>query len=823
MHINKDKIIRWIVALPLLAVALTTTLIMVMFIKLEQDSYTQQIENLQRDYLKKTKIQAQERVDHMADYLRESEKILRQEAQLEVKNITNLALNIITQVHQDNIDLPREIVLAKIKERLRGIRFFENFSGYFFVYDFDGTNVLLPTQVAFEGANMLHIKDSQGAFIVQDFIKIAKEKNADFYDWYWFKPSDAMMRKKIGYIAAYKPLEILVGTARYEEDIIASIKKSAKIYLENMSHLEDGGIFAYDGSGKLMATQKDAEQVQKSASQVSQIIRGSQIMPDGFFISHTTSMQFDTGSALAFNSSFVRYIQSFDWVVGVDTYGSKVKEVIAHQAQEIKTKRNKSLYNMSIVFFSVALLVFFVMFFISKRLKNIFDFYQKKLLLRHNKTKEQKKLLRYQANHDILTNLPNRGLLSERLAQLLKRAKREKYQVAVVFVDVDKFKMINDTHGHKVGDMLLQKIATKLKNAIRETDIAARLSGDEFIIVIDRCFDLADITTVLAKIKEYFEEPLSLETLKQSVKLSMGVSVYPQDGESGEMLMQKADTAMFKAKEEGRNNYKFFIPEMDTAAQAQQQLEKELKEALANEEFLLYYQPIVNSKSLHVEGFEALIRWNHPQRGIVEPNEFIMVAEESDLIIEIGDWVNKEAMRQVAYWYSLGLNPGRISINFAGKQLEQEGLFERIVELFAQTGCKPEWIGIEVVERFVMKNPQKSIALLQRFRELNIGVSIDDFGTGYSSLSYLRVLPITKLKIDRAFVKDIIQNHEDRAIAKTIIALANGLFLKSLAEGIETTEQRDFFIQNGCTQMQGYLFGKPLEAQAALQMLVQIP
>ena len=293
----------------------------------------------------------------------------------------------------------------------------------------------------------------------------------------------------------------------------------------------------------------------------------------------------------------------------------------------------------------------------------------------------------------------------------------------------------------------------------------------------------------------------------------MGVSVYPNDGESASMLLKNADIAMYKAKMEGRNRYKFFDQEMNQETNEHLEIERSLYKALANEEFELYYQPQLNLQTETIVGIEALIRWNHPVKGLVSPSYFIHIAEESELILEIGNWVLKEGMRQMKAWQDAGLNAGKLAINFAGKQLDSPKLISTVISTLKETGCKASWVEMEIVERFIMKDSTKSIALLKRIRELGVDISIDDFGTGHSSLAYLKHLPITKLKIDQSFVQNLEQSREDRAIARTIIELGRGLGLKVLAEGVETDAQRDFIYSSGCELMQGYLFSKPLSAQ----------
>jgi len=426
--------------------------------------------------------------------------------------------------------------------------------------------------------------------------------------------------------------------------------------------------------------------------------------------------------------------------------------------------------------------------------------------------KKQKKLLMHQVEHDILTGLPNRNLLQDRLTQAIKKASRDDKVLGVMFVDVDKFKSVNDSLGHDAGDMLLKTIALRMKNSIRETDTVARLSGDEFIVLLDGCKDVSDIFVAIKKLVNAFQEPFLMGNESFKITMSIGVSVYPHDGETASKLLKNADIAMYKAKSKGRNRYVFFDQEMNQETNEHLEIEKSLQKALIHNEFMIYYQPQINLQTEHIVGFEALIRWNHPTRGLTVPGYFIHIAEESELIVEIGNWVIAEVMRQIKVWYDMGLNPGKVAINIAGKQLESAGLIAFMIQNLKESGCRPEWIEMEIVERFIMKDTTKSIALLKRFRELGVDISIDDFGTGHSSLAYLKQLPITKLKIDQSFVQNLEESKEDRAIARTIIELGRGLGLKVLAEGVETKEQKEFIYTSGCELMQGYLFSKPISA-----------
>lgn len=820
MDLEKSKrIIAWIVFLPVLGVILTTVLLVGIYIKYENAEYLKESLKIQNKFLKDSKIRAKERVESIVTFLSSNEKILHSEARQEVKNIVFLAREIIQNVYYTNKNLPKSIIIQQIKDKLRNIRFFDDLSGYFFIYDLKGKSILLPTIPTFEDSSLYNYKNAKGKYVIQDIIKIAKNDLEGFYSWDWYKPNEKVLKKKIGYVSLYAPLGIVVGTAKYEENILSKVKKEAQEFLKNTRYDDGSYFFMYNSKGELLSEEKERNLFDNNLTVIKSVIKGAKESPDGFFISQAIRMKGDFSKSLQHSSVFVRYIKDLDWVVGINTYSQNLDSILMQKKKELEDDLHKNIQNIISISTLIVIVILLLMLEISKRLKRILRYYNNKLLIKHKKTLEQKKLLQHQIQHDTLTSLPNRTLLEDRLRQLLKRANREKYKIAVLFLDVDKFKFINDTYGHHIGDILLKKVARRLKRTVRNSDIVARLSGDEFIVVLDDCKDIHSILSVLNKFQDNFSKDFILENITQKMNLSIGVSIYPDDGQNVSELLRNADTAMLKVKEEGRGNYKFYTNEMNSEVEHELQVERELQEAIKNKEFELYYQPIVGAKNFRIEGLEALIRWNHPTRGFTYPDYFIEIAEDSNLIIQIGEWVTKEAMKQVSRWYEMGLRPGRVSINFASRQLAKDNLYDFIVEALEETNCRPEWIGIEVVERVIMRNPERSIQLLKQLRDINVGISIDDFGTGSSSLSYLKELPITKLKIDKAFINNLENSFEDRAIAKTILALGRGLYLKVLAEGVETQAQKEFLVRNGCTQMQGYLFSRPLNAKGVTELL----
>ena len=423
---------------------------------------------------------------------------------------------------------------------------------------------------------------------------------------------------------------------------------------------------------------------------------------------------------------------------------------------------------------------------------------------------EQKELLHYQAHHDALTELPNRILFTQRMEKCIERSSKSKIGFALFFIDLDKFKDINDSLGHEIGDKVLRIIALRLQSIIRKEDTLARLSGDEFTIIVSNFKEKKDASHLAEIILEILAEPIHIDREVLYVSGSIGIAIYPDNALDAEYLLKYADTAMYNAKEEGRNTYKFYTSEMTESALAHMSMKTALRQAIDNEEFFIHYQPQIETVNNTMVGLEALIRWDHPTRGILYPSSFIALAEETGLIVEIDRWIMKCAMKQISQWYAEGFNPGILALNLSIKQLEGNGFIQELKDNLEKFSFKAEWLELEITERQMMKKPDDVIAKLREINALGIGISIDDFGTGYSSLSLLKRLPINKLKIDRSFIDDILYDKDDVAIVQAIVALGKSLKLDLIAEGVETEEQKNFLVNKGCTHMQGHYFSYPV-------------
>jgi diguanylate cyclase (GGDEF)-like protein len=430
-----------------------------------------------------------------------------------------------------------------------------------------------------------------------------------------------------------------------------------------------------------------------------------------------------------------------------------------------------------------------------------------------SKRKMDEEELKYRATHDMLTGLPNRVLLLDRLAQAIASAKRHHLKAVVIFVDLDNFKIVNDALGHGIGDSLLKMVAARFTLLLRSTDTLARLGGDEFIVVLPDLENIKSIPQFLDRVLKDIAQPYNIDGHEVNISCSLGFSIYPDNGEDTETLLKTADNAMYQAKESGKNTFKFFTGEMQTHVSKRMEVENDLRHALINKEFFLEYQPKLDIKSNKLVGFEALVRWKHPKYGIIPPNDFIPIAEETGLIIPLGKWVLETACKQNKAWQSGGLVPLCMSVNISSRQCKEKNLFGIIKGILDGTGLESQYLELELTESLAMSNPKEFMKLLLQFKKLGIKTSIDDFGTGYSSLNYLRQFPVNCLKIDQSFIREIETKTGDLSIVKAIVSLGHSLNMSVIAEGVETKEQLLQLQAEECDEIQGFYLSRPISAK----------
>lgn len=451
----------------------------------------------------------------------------------------------------------------------------------------------------------------------------------------------------------------------------------------------------------------------------------------------------------------------------------------------------------------------------------IYDSHLDSKTRRHNAALEEANAqLHHAATHDPLTMLPNRALLADRLEQAIANAERHRSRFALLVVDLDRFKSVNDSLGHMAGDTMLREVARRLGRLLRKADTLARLGGDEFVLIVTEISGPHDVELVATKLQAAIAEPIPVSGVDLHISTSIGVSIFPDDAMDAAALLQSADAAMYHAKKVGRNTFQFFAPAMNSFARERLELESGLRRALQNGEFELHYQPKVDIATGRIESAEALIRWNHPERGLVAPNAFIGLAEDTGLILPIGEWVVREACQQLRAWHRAGHTHLRMAVNLSAQQFQQKNLVEMVQSALSEAHLEAHFLELELTETAVMHDAEQSVRVLERLSALGVRISVDDFGTGYSSLSYLRRLPLDKLKIDRAFIREIATSRDDAEIVRAIVSLAHSLQLKVIAEGVETSDQFDYVRGLGCDQFQGFLCSAPVPASDFVAALV---
>ncbi|MEO7496081.1 MAG: EAL domain-containing protein [Massilia sp.] len=427
--------------------------------------------------------------------------------------------------------------------------------------------------------------------------------------------------------------------------------------------------------------------------------------------------------------------------------------------------------------------------------------------------------IRHMAHHDALTGLPNRLLLQDRMAQAIALGRRAGSQVALLFIDLDDFKRINDSLGHEIGDRLLQLVAARLQSCLRDGDSIARLGGDEFVLTLAALADGNDAAVVAHKVLDLLKEPFLIDNHSLHVSSSIGISLFPDDGADVETLMRTADTAMYHAKESGRNNYQFFTPALNEAVHQRLALENRLRQALAGDEFALYFQPQIDMHNGQIFSSEALLRWLRPGQAPISCGEFIATAEKTGLIVPIGEWALRQACRQLKAWHALGHPALRVAVNLSPRQFYQPDLPGMVARVLEETGLDPTSLDLEITEGILLHRNSDNIATLRRLSEMGIHLSVDDFGTGYSSLAYLQRYPINGIKIDQSFVGALTDNANDRALVSAIIVMGQSLGLDILAEGVETPQQADFLMEHGCSSAQGFYYSRAVAPEAFTELL----
>lgn len=840
MALNEKSILKIVAAGPLVFIPLVIIITALLVINIYNNSLEKAILKLETDLIQTEKKAIQSKVDSIADLIVYQKSIVKEDLTSRLKERVENVINTSETIYQQYKDSksPDEIKNI-ITTTLRPLQW-NNGENYIWIVDYNGVLQLGSDNIShLEDTSILDIKDAAGREIIKEEIALCK-KDGEGYLWDSFsKPGKDLSKQfeQFAFVKAFGHYDWYFGTAEFLNTAIKARDDKLLKSIEKLGGTLSNYIFIINTKGDMLLNAAKPEIVGKN------IFKLNSPSSENILHKMKDALQDKSQAFLSYvwtnpetqqeetKYTYIHTITNSDWIVGSGFYSSTIGNKVAKQAilmHEDYYSRFKYL-----IFISLIILIFglILSYFLSRYLKNSFLTYRHKInkatkdLQKLNKNLEGKIQDRTQAleemtnelqilaYNDALTGLPNRVLLVDRLEQAIEKAKRHNIGLALFFIDLDKFKEVNDSFGHEVGDRVLKTVAKSLKSIIRKEDTLARLGGDEFTIIMEELIRPEDALILAEKILKVMKQPIHVDGLILYISCSIGISLYDKTVKDAHDFLKYADTAMYIAKEKGRNNFQFYSSEMTELAYKHMTMKTNLRQAINNEEFVIHYQPQIDGDSHSLVGVEALIRWEHPTMGFLQPEDFIALAEETGMIVEIDQWVIKTAMHQISLWYKEGLMPGVLALNISIPHLENDHFLQELKEQIKKHSFKPEWLELEVTERQMIKEPERVIEKLDHISDLGINISIDDFGTGYSSLSLLKRLPIHRLKIDRSFVKDIPEDTESVAIIKAIIALAKNLHLDLIAEGVETSIQKDFLIDNGCTTIQGFYYTPPVPAE----------
>jgi len=734
------------------------------------------------------------------------------------------------------------------QEALESLRFqrWENGQRYFYVVTRSGIELLYPPDPSKENRPVQDGFGDIGRRVFQSIRQVVDNHNEGVVSYMWQTgASDAPLEHKLSYVRLYQPWDWVIGTGSRSNDFEQSVRQQIYQKVAQIRHVRDqkGYFFLISYDGNIHTSRhhvfSDAPNILDSTNSkgvpvIRKNIDVARQQPGGGFSRYNWP---DEAGRETEKLSFVLALDDMNLILGTGISLDAMKAEIASREARLQAKLTDRIQSLLLIIAISLIAVITAIYWLVLKLRANMQLFQQtftdsinsrvhidvrnvyfeefKLLAHQANTmidglNLQAEELRHRAYHDHLTGLPNRMFGTRYLSEAIEKARAQQQHVSLLFIDLDNFKEVNDTQGHSAGDLLLKMVASRLQSLVQQGDLVARLGGDEFTIISQALPSSQRQIRLAEQVLEVFQQPFTLNEQQTWVTASIGLSSYPENGNSAELLLRNADAAMYRAKGDGKNGYSLYDSTMTDEVATRVATIEALREAIEQKQFMLYYQPRIETGSGQVIGAEALIRWHHPERGLVPPDQFIPFAEASGQIIALGSWVLEEACRQFVRWQQAGMELPCISVNISGHQLREADFVDQLAATLARTGCPASAIELEITESVLMDSTHRNCHTLQAIRDLGCPIAIDDFGTGYSSLSYLKRLPIDTLKIDRSFILEVHKDGHDKAITSAIIALAQSLKLEVVAEGVEGVEHIEMLRALGCFQVQGYHFCRPL-------------
>ncbi|WP_246046980.1 bifunctional diguanylate cyclase/phosphodiesterase [Colwellia ponticola] len=813
--VHDEKLLQLIKVIPPVIVTIFACIAIFIVINHNRTQLTADIESLQKNFIasEKEMIKAQvKQLVQQTSYERDSTEALLKN---DIKNYIYQAHNIATSIYKENQHKPEQEVKRLITTALRDIRFNEQ-RGYFFIYSVDGQSILHPILPQMEGTSKADLQDSRGNYIVRELATLSKRYGESFYHWWFVKPENKSKEfEKIGFGKYFAPYDWFIGTGEYLVDVENDIKQRLIKRISNMSFGENRYIFLLDYQGNMLShINKDLQGTNLLAHPDSSIVNITQqliaIAEQGEgYLEYMNFLVPSTGKP-GEKISFVSGFPQWNWVIGTGFYKGETDKYLAKREQDIAQENQSQL--LTLLALSLFVTVFFISLslLLSNYLSKRFTLYKEKMNIDFNELNEVKLQSQYQALHDVLTGLPNRMQLDQQISQGITLSKQSNKSLAVMFIDLDDFKKINDLHGHSVGDNLLKFLGGAFKKVLTDRDSVVRFGGDEFIFCFPALSNKAQAQQKVAQIQKIFAQEFIIKGKSIYSSCSVGVAMYPSDGNVAEELISKADIVLYKSKAQQKGRSLFFNESINKQVKRDFLIESELREALSKNEFSVLYQPQISVDSGKIVAVEALIRWYNKILGHVSPDEFIQVAEDIGMIHDIGSFVIEQALQDILHYNVKHNATLELSLNISPKQLIETNFAEQMIAAIEQFSFKANLVTLEITENIFISDLDKVQPILKRLRDHGFRLSLDDFGTGYSSLSYLSNLPMNEIKIDRSFINKLLVSSQSEALVKTIIAIGQFYNLTVVAEGVESKAQFERLKHYNCDLIQGYYFDRPL-------------
>lgn len=812
MHsLKNSKLLRLLQYLPIMVIVVFTVVLNVNVINSNERKISALLDAVHSEVLETKQQQAQVVVEQAYQQIEHEKALIDRIAREKLRLRVQTAFSIVDGLLKINKDKPLSEVKQQIIDALRAMRF-DDGTGYFYIYNMEGRNIMHPILPEMENTLMLDMVDSHGNYIIQNQLKSLKETGQAYNHYWYIKPNQQDREfEKVSFDRYLESLGWYIGSGAYVEDIEKQIQAQVLSMLSSVNLGNTGYIFVSDINGDVklqhqkVITDHSSSFLADNSEMHQKLIQAAKT-GDFFTYEHIDAYSGNLEEKI----SYVRLIKDWDWIIGTGFYTSDITKLTEKKKQKLIAESHFELQ--IILAFSVMLTILLtvVVLIIGKRVTNRVIFLEEQVIGDYERLESSKNEMQYMAEFDLLTNLPNRTLLSTHIQKNIGLSRLEDKKVAVVFVDLDDFKNVNDQFGHSAGDQLLQQIGMRFESIIGSSDFVARFGGDEFVFCFSLLKGIDEAKLKVEQILQSFEAPFLLSGQSVQASCSIGVSMYPDDGHSVEDLISKADIVLYKVKDQEKGNVLFYDAEINQQVQHDFQLENHLRQALDNNEISVVYQPQIDAETQQICAVEALCRWNSHALGFISPLDFIPLAERTGLIHQVGEFVFETACRDTLALMPNGANAIGVSINISPKQFSYPGFEDKVLSIVKRVGIDIERITLEITENIFIEDLHSISPILNRFRDHGFGISLDDFCTGYSSLNYLNNLPITEIKIDRSFVDKLLSNKQSDTLVKAIIAIGSSCHMKVVAEGVETIEQHQKLKEYHCDLLQGYYFDKPL-------------